>query len=112
MLKSKKNNVKFELSEFMKIHNNFHIFLFWKNFDDFLSNQQKKSSSSIVVNDENEWKVDDILNFRKFKRNKKLQYRANWINHSLNRKWYDANNFDNVKNIVIEFHARYLNKFN
>ena len=111
MLKSKKNNVKFNLSNFMKIHNNFHIFLIRKDFDDFLIDQQKKSSSSIIVNDENEWKVDDILNFRKFERNKKLQYRAKWMNHSSNKKWYDANNFDNAKKIVAEFHTRYFDKF-
>ena len=111
MLKSKKNNVKFDLSNFIKIHNNFYIFLIRKNFDDFLIDQQKNPPLLIIVNDENEWKVDDILNFQKFKRNKKLQYRTKWMNHSSNKKWYNANNFDNAKKIVIEFHTRYFDKF-
>ena len=110
MLKLKKNNVKLDLSNFMKIHNNFHIFLFRKNPDDFLFDQQKKSSFLIVVNNEDKWKIDDILNFRKFEQNKKLQYKAKWMNYFSNKKWYDAENFSNAKKIITEFHVRYFNK--
>ena len=94
----------------MKIHNNFHVFLLRKNPDDSLFDQQEEPPLSIIVNDEDEWEVDDILNSRRFERNKKLQYRAKWMNHFSNRKWYDADNFNNAKNIVIEFHARYPDK--
>ena len=112
MIASKNNTVKFKLQNFMKIHNNFHIFLLRKNPNNLLFNQIEPSSSFVVIDNETEWKINDILNFRRSEKNRKLQYRANWMNHSFDKKWYDAVNFNNAKNIVVEFHARYSNKSN
>ena len=65
MLKSKENNVKLELSKFMKIYNNFHIFLFRKNSNDSFSDQIKSSSLFVIIDNEAEWEVNDILNSRR-----------------------------------------------
>jgi hypothetical protein len=43
--------------------------------------------------------------------NKRLQYKIRWIEHSSNRKWYSTENFDHAKEIVIDYHDRYSNKF-
>ena len=65
---------KLKLSETMHIHDVFHSELLCSAVDDSLSGQKNESSRLIVVNDEDEWKIDDILNFRQYRR--RLQYRV------------------------------------
>jgi len=63
---------KLKLSSTMHIHDVFHSELLRSAVDDFLPDQKNESLKSIVINDENEWKIDDILNFRWYQR--RLQY--------------------------------------
>jgi len=65
---------KLKLSDTMHIHDVFHSELLRSVADDSLSDQKNEFSRSIVVNDEDEWKIDDILNFRRYRR--RLQYRV------------------------------------
>ncbi len=65
---------KLKLSETMHIHDVFHSELLYSVINDSLSDQKNESSRSIVINDEDEWKIDDILNFRCYKR--WLQYKV------------------------------------
>ncbi len=58
------SSYKLKLSKSMHIHDVFHSDLLRSVVDDFLSDQKNESSDSIVINDEDEWKIDDILNFR------------------------------------------------
>ncbi len=58
----------------MKIHDTFHIFLLQKTAIDFLIEQIQSSSLSVVVNDEEEYEVNDILNSRYHY--EKLQYKV------------------------------------
>ncbi len=62
MLDSVDFSYRLKLSETMHIHNVFHSKLLHLIIDDFLSDQKNESSELIVINDENEWKIDDILN--------------------------------------------------
>ena len=110
VLHVKNNNVKLKLSKSMKIHDNFHVFLFQKDSIDPLSKQIQTSPPSIIINKKKKWESDDILDFRKFERNKKFQYRASWIKHPSDKKWYDVLDFINAKEIVNDFHQRYLDK--
>jgi hypothetical protein len=64
---------KLKLSDTMRIHDVFHSELLRSVVDDSLSGQKNELSKSIVVNDEDEWEIDDILNFRRYRR--RLQYR-------------------------------------
>jgi hypothetical protein len=64
-----------DLSDSMKIHDIFHISLLRKTSNDFLLDQILKSSSSIIVDEKKEYELNDILDFRKIERNKKLQYK-------------------------------------
>ncbi len=66
-----------KLSSTIKIHNEFSSNLLWLNSEDSLEEQRNKLSNSIVVEDENEWKVKNILNFKHYERNKWLQYCVN-----------------------------------
>jgi len=59
---------KLKLSDTMHIHDVFHSELLHSVVDDFLSDQKNESLKSIVINDENEWKIDDILNFWWYRR--------------------------------------------
>jgi len=63
---------KLKLSDTMHIHDVFHSELLRSVVDDSLSDQKNEFSRSIVINDEDEWKIDDILNFRRYRR--RLQY--------------------------------------
>jgi hypothetical protein len=113
ILKKKDSSYKLQLSVEMNIHSVFHISLLRKNLDDFLSRQIISSLSSIVIDDEQKFDVENIVDFRLVNRafNKRLQYKVRWIEHSSDRKWYSTENFDHAKEIVTDYHDRYLNKF-
>jgi hypothetical protein len=94
----------------MKIHDTFHTSLLRFAFTNFLTNQIQSSSSSVVINEKEEYEVDDILNSRYHY--EKLRYKVVWIDHFSNRAWYSAKNFQNhFKEILIDYHQRYSNKF-
>ncbi len=61
-----------KLSSTMKIHSKFASNLLQLDSKDALEKQQNESSDSIVVEDEDEWKVKNILNFRHYKWDKWL----------------------------------------
>jgi hypothetical protein len=104
-----KNACQLNLSVFMKIHNIFHTFLLRKAAIDSLIDQIQFSSFSIVVNDEKKYEIDDVLDSRYHY--EKLQYRVVWIDHSSNRAWYSAENFQNhSKKIRNDYHQRYSTK--
>ncbi len=104
---------RLSINTLINIHSIFHISLLRKNLDDFFFEQIIFSSSSIMINDEQKFDIENILNSRLINKsfNKRLQYKMRWFEHFLNRKWYWTKNFDHVKKIVIDYHNRYLNKF-
>jgi len=59
---------KLKLLKTMRIHDVFHSELLRLVANDSLSDQKNESSKSIVINDEDEWKINDILNFRRYRR--------------------------------------------
>ena len=68
------SSYKLKLSETMHVHDVFHSDLLRLVVDDFLLDQKNELFESIVTNDENEWKINDILNSRRYWR--QLQYRV------------------------------------
>ncbi len=56
------SSYKLKLSKFMHIYDVFHSDLLCSVVVDFLSDQKNESSDLIVINDEDEWKIDNILN--------------------------------------------------
>ncbi len=77
ILEKRDNSYKLELSVEMNNHSVFHISLLKKNLDDFLSRQIISSLSSIVIDDEQKFDVENIVDFRLMNRasNKRLQYK-------------------------------------
>jgi hypothetical protein len=106
--KMMKNACQLKLSQSMKIHDTFHIFLLRFASIDSLIEQIQSSSSSIIVDEEEKYEINDILNNR-YHYNK-LQYRISWIEHSSNDAWYSTENFDHAKKIMKNYHARYSTK--
>ena len=68
------SSYKLKLSESMRVHDVFHPDLLRPAVDDLLSDQKNEFPDSIVINDEDEWEIDDILNSRRYRR--RLQYRV------------------------------------
>ncbi len=101
-----------KLSSTMKIHSKFILNLLRLNSKDFLEEQRNESPDSIVIDDEDEWKVKNILNFRHYERGKRLQYHVNWKDYDVDLHWYnvDENEFKDCSKIVNDFHQKYLNK--
>ncbi len=58
------SSYKLKLSETMHIHDVFHSDLLHLVVNNFLSDQKNESFKSIMINDEDEWKIDNILNSR------------------------------------------------
>ena len=110
MLNSVDFSYKLKLSETMYIHDVFHFELFHLVIDDFLPDQKNDSLKSIMINDENEWKIDDILNSWWYW--KQLQYQVKWKNYDNDLNWYniDDNEFMNAQNVVDDFHTQYFNQ--
>jgi len=101
---------KLKLLETMHIHNVFHSELLRFVVNDSLSDQKNELSRSIVINDEDEWKIDNILNFRWYRR--WLQYQVKWKSYDNDLNWYNAddNKFMNAQEIIDDFHIKYSRK--
>jgi predicted metal-dependent hydrolase len=104
-----KEACQLELSSSMKIHDTFHTSLLRLAVTNSLTEQIQSSSLSIVINEEEEYEVNDILNSRYYY--DKLQYKVAWIDHSSDRAWYSAKNFQNhSKEILNDYHQKYFQK--
>ncbi len=101
---------KLKLSDTMHIHNVFHSKLLRSVVNDFLPDQKNELLKSIVINDENEWKIDNILNFRWYW--KWLQYRVKWKSYDNDLNWYNADDdeFMNAQEMIDDFHIKYSRK--
>ncbi len=101
-----------KLSLTMKIHLKFASNLLQLNLKNTLEEQWNELSDFIVIEDEDEWKVKKILNFRHYKWDKWLQYHVNWKEYNVNLHWYNVNEseFKDCLKVINDFHEHYLNK--
>ncbi len=101
---------KLKLSETMHIHDVFHSELLRSAVDDSLSDQKNELLKSIVINDEDKWKIDNILNSQRYWR--RLQYQVKWKSYDNDLNWYNADDdeFMNAQEMVDEFHIKYSRK--
>ncbi len=101
---------KLKLFKTMHIHDVFHSKLLCLVINDSLSDQKNEFLKSIVINDEDEWKINDILNFRWYQR--WLQYRVKWKSYDNDLNWYNAddNEFMNAQKMMNDFHIKYSEK--
>ena len=103
------NNVyRFELFEILRIHDVFQCWLLRQNLCDLFESQIHEFSNSIIINENVEWKINNILKFR-YHYNR-FQYRVNWSDWSHDRTWYYANReeFDNARDVVNDYHREHF----
>ena len=107
-----KHAYQLKLSSTMKIHSEFASNLLQLDSKNSLNEQRNESSDSIVIDDKDEWKMKNILNFRHYEWDKRLQYRVNWKEYDVDLHWYnvDESEFEECLKIVNNFHERYSNK--
>ena len=74
------SSYRLELPSSMRIHDVFHPSLLRKAAIDPLPGQQTEPPRPVVVDDQEEWEIDDILDARLSGRNRRLQFRVRWKN--------------------------------
>ena len=104
------SSYKLKLSKFMHVHDVFHSDLLRSVINNFLSDQMNEFSDSIMINDEDKWKIDNILNFCWYWW--WLQYKVKWNDYDNDLNWYNADDdeFMNTQEIINDFYIQYLNK--
>ncbi len=101
----------FHLSVSMKhLHSMFSSKLLQSYSKDFLSEQHSKSLRSIIIKNNEHWKINDILNFRCYQ--DWIQYKVKWKDLDKDDEWYyvDKEKFDDSEKVLNKFHKLYLSK--
>ncbi len=101
---------KLKLSDTIYIHDVFHSELLRFVVNNSLFNQKNEFLKLIVINDEDEWKIDNILNFWWYWR--WLQYQVKWKSYDNDLNWYNADDdeFMNAQKMIDNFHIKYSRK--
>lgn len=90
VLEKKNHSFETDLFSSMKVHSIFHVNRLRKDANDSLSEQFNPSSSSIKINEEAEYEVQEVLAVRKVR--SRLLYRIQWIDYDEDSEWYSASN--------------------
>ncbi len=75
-----------------------------------MSKQHLKSSRSLTIKDDEHWKMNDILNYRRYQ--DRIQYKIKWTRLNQDDEWYyvDKEEFESLKEVLVEFHKLYSDK--
>ncbi len=78
--------------------------------EDFLSEQHSESFRLITIENDEHWKINDILNFRHYQ--DWIQYKVKWKDLDRNDEWYyvDKEKFNDSEKVLNEFHKLYSSK--
>ncbi|SGY83011.1 BQ5605_C009g05613 [Microbotryum silenes-dioicae] len=103
---------KLELPASMKIHPVFHVSL----LEPYQANSLASRCSNPppppeIINGEEEYQVEQILDSRNNRRSRRLEYFVDWTGYGpQDRQWVSAADFDDDGSLVIEFHTRHPHK--
>ncbi len=78
--------------------------------EDLLSEQHSESLRSITIENDEHWKINNILNFRRYWG--QIQYKVKWKDLDRDNEWYYVNKekFDDSEKVLNEFHKLYSSK--
>ncbi len=78
--------------------------------NNFLSEQHSESFKFLTIENNEHWKINDILNSRCYQ--DQIQYKIKWMKLDQNNKWYYVNKeeFKSLKEVLVKFHKLYSNK--
>ena len=96
---------KLDLPASMKIRPVFHASLLRLDPDDPLPNQIAPALPPVIVNNEEAWQVEKVLDSRYYYG--RLSYRVAWVGHLPDPTWYPAENFDDAAELIQEFYTAY-----
>jgi len=101
------------LSVSMKhLHSMFSLKLLQSYLEDSLSEQHAEFLRLIIIDDDDDehWKIDDILNFRRYR--DQIQYKIKWKDLDRDDEWYyvDKDEFNDFEKVLNEFHTLYSRK--
>ncbi len=99
------------LSVSMKhLYSTFNLKLLQLYSEDSLSEQHSKSLRLIIIEDDEHWEIDNILNFRCYW--DWIQYKVKWKDLDKDDKWYyvDKEKFYDSEKVLNEFHKLYSSK--
>ncbi len=93
-----------------QLHSMFSSKLLHSCFDDLLSEQHSESFKSLTIEDDEHWKINDILNSKYYQ--DWIQYKVKWTRLDWNNEWYYVNKeeFKNSEEVLVEFHKLYSDK--
>lgn len=99
---------RLELPPGLGLHPVMHASKLSKDPNDPLEGQTQAPQPSILVEQEEEWIVEEILDSKK--KNGNIYYLTKWEGHPPDPKWYPARNFDHAPRKLKEFHVKYPTK--
>ncbi len=93
-----------------QLHSMFSSKLLHSYLDDLLSEQHSESFRSLTIENDEHWEIDDILNSRRYW--DRIQYKIKWMRLDRDDEWYyvDKEEFENSKEVLVEFHKLYSDK--
>ena len=105
---------RLELPTSMKIHDIFYPSLLQKTSADLLPSQHSDPTLLVIVDNEEEWEVNDILDAKKKRGRRvekkvvggKIQYCVKWKRWDKDKEWYNASGFEYLKEVVDDFYHR------